>query len=414
MRLSRRSVLALPAVLSLPAIADAANPVRIGVISPLSGNSAAEGHAIKQGVEAIVDIINGEHPEFAPMPLAKSRGLPRLGGAKIEVKWADNQGKPSVGETDAVRLITQDHVAALSGAYESNITLTASAVAERYGIPYLTGDSVAPVLTQRGFKWFFRTTPYGPDFGKLYFDFLDHVAQSGMSVSKVSIVHENSVYGKSITGSIEKVAKSRGKTISQKISYNSNTTDVSSEVLQLKRAKPDVVIFVSYTSDAILFIKEFHSQGYRPPIVIGDDSGFSDPSFIKTVGKLAQGALDRDSFVVGPSGSLSSKINEFYKKRTGRDLDGSSAREMQGFLVLCDAINRAGSTKPNAIREALVKTDMSAKELFTAYKGIKFNSDGQNTLAYSVMIQLQGESYVPVWPSKEATGKLELPFKGWT
>ena len=123
--------------------------------------------------------------------------------------------------------------------------------------------------------------------------------------------------------------------------------------------------------------------------------------------------LNRSAFVAGKPGSLPYKVNELFKKRTGRGLDDTTARSMQGFLVMCDAINRAGSTKPEAIRKALVATDMPASELMIGYKGVKFNKDGQNELAYSLVIQLQGKGYVPVWPSESATAKLELPFKGW-
>ncbi|HUA77855.1 MAG TPA: ABC transporter substrate-binding protein [Acetobacteraceae bacterium] len=418
MSITRRGVLALPGLAALPAAipvaAGAASPVRIGYIEPLTGNAGSAGQSIKQGVTLALNIINTPHPDLAPLTLAAGAGLTGLGGAPVEVVWADNQGSPAVGQGDALRLITEDHVVALCGAYQSSITLTASAVAERYGIPFVTGESVAANLTERGYKWFFRTTPFGPDFGKLYLDFLADVAKTGLATGKIAIVHENTDYGTSVANSITGAATARGRKIAQTISYNANGTDVSPQVLELKSGNPDVVIFISYTSDSILYMKTFHSLGYRPPIVIGDDSGFSDPAFAKTVGDLAQGALNRSAFVPGKPGSLSYKVNALFKQQTGRDLDDTTARSMQGFFVLCDAINRAGSTRPDAIRAALAATDLPASALMIGYKGVKFDSSGQNTLAYSLMIQLQGPGYVPVWPAEEATAKLELPFKGWT
>ena len=414
MTITRRGVLTLPVLAALPAVANAAETVRIGYIEPLTGNAAAAGKSIKEGAELLVDIINNPHPDLAPLPLASGAGLPKLGGAKVEIVWADNQGSPGVGQSDALRLITQNHVVALCGAYQSNVTLTASAVAERYGIPFLTGESVAANLTERGYKWFFRTTPFGPDFGNLYLDFLAYAAKAGYKTGKIAIVHEDTDYGTSVAGSIGQAASKRGIKIAQNIAYSANGTDVSPQVLQLKSGQPDVVIFISYTSDAILYMKTFKTLGYKPPIVIGDDSGFSDPSFASSVGDIAQGVLNRSAFVAGKPGSLPYKVNALFKKRTGRGLDDTTARSMQGFLVMCDAINRAGSTKPDAIRQALAATDMPANELMIGYKGVKFNKQGQNEQAYSLMIQLQGKQYVPVWPSENATAKLELPFKGWS
>ncbi len=153
---------------------------------------------------------------------------------------------------------------------------------------------------------------------------------------------------------------------------------------------------------------------YKPAIVIGDDSGFSDAAFIKAVGSMAQGAIDRSAFGIGKPGSTSNIVNAMYKAKTGHDMDDTSARDLQGFLVLCNAINRAGSTDPEKIREALVSTDLKADQLVIGYKGVKFNNVGQNILASTLLVQLKGSDYVPVWPAAQATGQLELPFKGWT
>ena len=133
--------------------------VKIGGVYPLSGNAASAGVHGKAAIETAIDIINNAHPELGNLPLAKNAGLAGLGGAKVEVVFADNQGSPAVGQNQALRLITEEKVVALSGAYQSGITLTTSAISEKYGIPYVNGESVAANLTERGFKWFFRVTP---------------------------------------------------------------------------------------------------------------------------------------------------------------------------------------------------------------------------------------------------------------
>src|SRR5204862_5494344 len=138
--------------------------VKIGAIYPLSGNAASAGVHGKAAIETAIEIINNAHPELGNLPLAKNAGLAGLGGAKVEVIYADNQGSPAVGQNQALRLITEEKVVALSGSYQSGVTLTTSAISEKYGIPFLNGESVAANLTERGFKWFFRTTPVAGDF----------------------------------------------------------------------------------------------------------------------------------------------------------------------------------------------------------------------------------------------------------
>ena len=123
--------------------------------------------------------------------------------------------------------------------------------------------------------------------------------------------------------------------------------------------------------------------------------------------------LNRSAFDIGKPGSVTYKVNELYKQRTGEALDDTSARGMQGFFVLLDAINRAGSTEPEKIRQALVATDLKKEQLMVSYSGVKFDEKGQNELASTLMIQLHGDSYVGVWPTSSASSELELPYKGW-
>src|SRR5712672_4452292 len=388
--------------------------VKIGALFPLSGNAASAGVHAKAAIEVAIDIINNAHPELGDFPLAKNAGLAGHGGAKVEVVFADNQGSPATGQNQALRLITEEKVVALTGAYQSGITLTASAIAEKYGIPFVNGESVAANLTERGFKWFFRVTPVASDFAKIYLEFLKEMKAGGQKVDNIALVHENTEYGTSVANVITGLFKENGLPIAQDISYSANTTDVQSQVLQLKDKKPDVVIMISYASDAILYAKTMQALDYKPPLMMADNAGYSDPSTLKTAGKLVQGVFNRSSFSIGPPGSPTFLINEMYKKRSGDDLDDTAARMMQGFFVLCDAIDRAGSTEPAKIQAALKATDLKPDQLIMGYKGVKFDDKGQNVLASGLVIQLQdGENYVPVWPKDKAKTVPVLPYKGW-
>jgi branched-chain amino acid transport system substrate-binding protein len=388
--------------------------VKIGAIFPLSGNAASAGVHAKAAIETAVDIINNGNSGLGNLPTVKGPGLAGLGGAKLEVIFADNQGSPAVGQNQALRLITEEKVVALTGAYQSGITLTASAISEKYGIPFVNGESVAASLTERGFKWFFRVTPVASDFAKIYLDFLKDMKAGGAKTDNIALVHENTEYGTSVANVITSVFKENGLSIAQDISYSANTTDVQSQVLQLKDKKPDVVIMVSYTSDAILYAKTMQALDYKPAMMIADNAGFSDPSLIKTVGKSVQGIFNRSSFAIGAAGTPTFLINEMYKKRSGDDMDDTAARQLQGFLVLVDAIDRAKSTEPDKIQAALKATDLKPDQLIMGYKGVKFDDKGQNTLAAGLVIQLQdGENYVPVWPKQLAKTAPVLPYKGW-
>ena len=99
---------------------------------PLSGGLAKVGSDIKSAIELAVEIVNDD-VDIA-FPLGKGKGLPHLGGAKVRVVFADHTSAPEKGLSEAERLVTQEKVVALIGAYNSNVTATASQAAERLGV----------------------------------------------------------------------------------------------------------------------------------------------------------------------------------------------------------------------------------------------------------------------------------------
>ena len=408
------AVCAIATAASMATPSWAQQTVKIGAIYPFSGNAASAGNYIKAAMELGVDLVNNGAPELAGLiPLAKGGGLPGLGGAKVTIEFADNQGTPAAGANQALRLITESKVHAIIGAYQSGITVTASAMAEKHGIPFVTPESVAADLTERGFKWFFRVTPVAASFAASYSSFLKEQKAAGRKIDNIALVNENTEYGNSVSKVIKEVFAKVGLNVSQHIPYSANTTDVQPQLLQMKEKNPDVVIFISYTSDAILYAKTMKDMNWKPAIMIADNAGFNDPSFVKTMASQVEGLINRSSYAAGKPGSVSAIANELLKKKTGNELDDVSARGLQGILTLLDAINRAGSTEPAKIQAALKATDLPAAQMVTGYNGVKFDDKGQNILAAALITQMRGGNYVPVWPKDKATGDVVLPYKGW-
>jgi branched-chain amino acid transport system substrate-binding protein len=374
--------------------------VRIGAIYPLSGPLASTGAEIKAAIELAVEIVNNPHPELKGVPLAEGAGLPNLGGAKLEVAFGDSQGKPEVGLADAQRLIQQEKVVALTGAYQSAVTKTASRVAEQAGIPYLNGESSSPDLTERNYKWFYRTTPNDETFVENMMQFLDGI--KSVPTSKIAVVYENTDFGVNTYKAVEKFAKQSKRDIVANIAYSAGTPSVTAEVQKLAAAKPDVAIFASYTADAMLFVRTMRESQFAPPVFLANDAGFIDSRFVQEVGPQVQGVLTRDvwSNDIAASKPALKAVSDMYKARTGKDLNGNNARSMQGVLVLADAINRAGSTDPDAIRKALAATDLKADQIVMPWEGVKFDKNGQNTEGAGLILQLQGADYKTVWPAR--------------
>ncbi|MCX5917004.1 MAG: ABC transporter substrate-binding protein, partial [Deltaproteobacteria bacterium] len=152
------SVFALVMVLLFGAVlAEAQDVIRIGSIYPLTGAIASSGLRSKHAVETAIDVINNKY-DF-DIPFARTQGIPNLKGAKLQVIWGDSQASPEVGKTEAERLINQEKVPLLLGAYQSSVSKSASFVAERFKIPFVCAESSSAALTERGLKYFFRIAP---------------------------------------------------------------------------------------------------------------------------------------------------------------------------------------------------------------------------------------------------------------
>jgi branched-chain amino acid transport system substrate-binding protein len=379
-------------------------PVNIGVIIPLSGTSASSGADEKNAYLLAEQTINN------------NGGIKSLGGAKIKLIIEDSAGDPATGANAATKLITQDHVVALVGAYQSAVTAAVAAVAERQGVPFLNPDSTDPTLTEHGYQWFFRTTAFDTLFVSQFFQFLGELqSKYNVSLKNVAIVHENTAFGTSVGALEENASKIFGYNVVVDIAYSSTKSDVTSEVLQLVNAKPDVVLMTSYTSDSILFIKTFKQYNFVPKVILGDDAGFVDPSFAKSLGPMVNNLFSREVFSpdltsITQIASLDSAFNKTY----GYHLNGNNARVYVGVTVMADAINRAGSLSASAIRDALVATNLSSSQIPMPWQGVKFDAKHQNTLAGGIIVQYLNGTERTVWPSTFATTSLVFPFPGWT
>lgn len=410
-------LLALAAVLALapPRSAVAQEEIRIGAIYPLTGAAASTGLEMKNALELAADLINNG-TRGLNLPLTTAGGLPNLKGAKIKLIFADHQGNPQTGASEAERLISQEKVVALIGCYFSNVTNTASQVAERSGIPFVNPESSSATLTQRGFKWFFRTTPHDELFVTNFFEFLNDVEKKkNISIKRIALFNENTLFGTETTKIEEKLAAEHKYPIVERILYPAKSTQLTSEVQRIKAANPDLIMQSSYLGDAILSLKTYKELGVSPDALLANDAGFNDSEFLKTLGKDGEYILSREVWALdlASRNPLIKQVNDLYVERYKTNFSGNSARSFTGLMTLAEAINRAGSTKPEAIQKALTETNIPGSKLIMPWKGVRFDATGQNTLGSGIIVQVQDGRYVTVWPFELASKDVIWPMPKW-
>jgi branched-chain amino acid transport system substrate-binding protein len=398
----------------------APDEVVVGAVYPLSGNLAKVGTDIKDAIDLAVEIVNDDVD--LPLPLGKGKGLPHLGGARLRVVFADHQSSPEKGLSEAERLVTQEKVVALLGAYNSNVTATASQAAERLRIPFLSGESTSPLLTARAFRWFFRTTPTDEEFSENFFKFLDEMKKRGRAVKNVGLLYENTLFGTDVSKLEKKYAQQHGYQVAADVAYDAKSANLSSEVQRIKAANPDVLLQASYTSDAILSTRTMKELDFRPQAILAMDAGHVSSEFLPALGKDAEGIISREVWAAGLSAKkpLVGKVNELFRKRTQAsrgqpiDMDGTSARAFMALLVLADAIDRAGSTDAEKIRAALEATDLPADSLVMPWRGVKFDpKTHQNVLGQGILVQVQNGKYQVIYPFDLAATDVRWPLPPW-
>jgi branched-chain amino acid transport system substrate-binding protein len=398
------------------ASAQAQQEIKIGVIYPLTGPAASTGAELKSALELAADIINNGAKGVTGLPFASGGGLPNLKGAKIKLVFADHQGNPQTGASEAERLISQEKVVALVGSYFSNVTATASQVAERYGVPFLNPESSSATLTQRGFKWFFRTTPHDDLFVHNFFDFLKELeAKKKMKIGTIATFNENTLWGNETTKLEAKLAPDNGYNIVKQVTYPAKSTQLTSEVQTLKAAAPSLVMQSSYLGDALLSMKTYKELGFSPDMILANNAGFTDTEFIRTLGKDAEYVITREVWALdlATKNPLIKEVNALFNARTKNNFTGNSSRTFTGLMVIADAINRAGSTEPEAIRKALAATNLPASALIMPWGGVKFDESGQNTLGRGILVQIVGGTYHTVYPFNLATQDVVWPMPKW-
>jgi len=178
----------------------------------------------------------------------------------------------------------------------------------------------------------------------------------------------------------------------------------------VKDAKPDALLWVGYLSDSLLAMRQMRELDVNVKVIIAPGgAGFNDIEFIR------QGKGDAEYCSIGIYWSPDAKWpgNEAfvkrYKEKYGVDADPLAEEAYEAMSVLLDAIERAGSTDPTKIRDALSKTDM------TWVAGpIKFDENGENIHKNVVVVQIQGGKLLTVWPEKVAVAKPIIPMPTWS
>ena len=358
------------------------DPVKIGVIQPLSGPVAASGNYVRMGAEIARDWIN-------------QRG--GVLGRQVQLLIEDNKSDPKEAATAAEKLIVKDKVPVIMGAWGSSMTLAAMPKLEEYGVPMIVETSSAASITKRGNPWIFRISPPSEMEALGLEKYL-----KDLSVKKADFLAVNTDWGRGAVGAFGDLLKKSGAQVGATEFMEQAATDMNAQITKVKAGDADTLFVTTAVEQITLVLRQAQEQRLTRKIIT--TGGSSSPSqLIKQAGPAAEGTYHILFFLpwfpeAMPDGKLAKAFVDEWNKR-GHPFDGLTEgfRGHDGILTAAEAIKTAGRPDPKAVRDALWKV-----QLMGVNGPIKFEKDGPAG-------KESGQSKPSIFIVQIKDGKIALP-----
>jgi branched-chain amino acid transport system substrate-binding protein len=312
--------------------------VKIGVFEPLTGANAAGGAMEVEGVK----LANALYPTV------------KVGDKeyKIELVISDNKSDKVEAANAAQRLVDQDKVHAILGSWGSSLSMAAGPIVKEKKIPAIAMSATNPLVT-KGNDFYFRVCFIDPFQGTVMANYAFKEVKAKKAVIIREVSNDYSVgLAKYFVDSFKKLTGDEGAILAE-LNYNTNDQDFTAQLTTVKSMKPDVIFAPGNYTESALIVKQARELGITAPFLGGDT--WEAPEFVD-VGKLAvEGTVFSTFFATEvPITPTSKEFLDAYRKQYNKEPAAVTALGFDGYLVVRDAIAKAGSLDGTKIRDALV------------------------------------------------------------
>ncbi len=371
-----------------------AEGIKVGIILPLTGKLAKFGEIEKKSFDLAFEEINAAGG---------------VNGKRIDPIIEDTTGKPDVGRSAIEKLIARDKVVMVGGGYSSSVTWATIAVAQQRKVPFLVNTGSADKITEQGWEYIFRLNPPVSEYPKGFASFLQNVATD---VKTVAILHENTLFGQSGSKKFKKQCeKSLGLDVIMKEGYEAGAVDFKPLLVKVKSKKPDLVYMVSYIMDAAMLIRQSKELNLNPKLFVGGAAGFTLPEFQKSTGAAGEYIFSATLWTPSVPYPGAKRYFDKFVARYGTPTEYHGAEAYAAAYVIADALKRAKSLTPRAVRDALAETDMMT--VFGPVKFISYGKKTQQNRLPTFLVQWLNGKLETVWPKEVSTAKYVYPFPKW-
>lgn len=385
-----------------------AKEFRIGIALSLSGIFSRDAALLKETYDFWAETINAQ-------------GGIQVKGTRYPVKliYYDDESSPVKSAQLIERLATADKVDLLLGGFGSSIVFAASAVAEKYKYPYISGAASANPIFERGFKYVFATL------NKTFDEVEGAVKVFGLAQPKprtAAVIGADHLFAKLSADGFKKFLGEMGIEVVHFEIFPLALTDYNSLLLKVKRQNPDLLLVGSLFAHSLRVMRAAKEVDYTPK-GIAFSYGPTVPDFVKELGPDAEGAIGASEWVAempykDPVFGSAREWRDQMVKRWGKEPDYVQAAAAAGLVAQQLAVETLGLAPPlsEKDREALME-QLRKQDIQTLYGRVKFGADGAIVLKPPIAVQIQNGKFVMVYPQEVGGvrgGTLLYPLKPWT
>jgi len=376
-----------------PAVTSPADSLPVGALFPLSGNLSLLGDESFRGLELATDARNAAGGLFK-RPIRLVRG---------------DASDPGQAASEAHRLMEAEHVPAIFSSLPSGLALSASQQTELAGVPLFELGATADAVTERGFKYLYRSCPTASGIASVSIDAVTDVLAPLWHTTprqlRVVLLHQDALNATALATRQEQLARARGCDVADNVSYTSGTADLSPTIQRLRATNADVVLHVGSSDDIVQLYRGMGKLGWKPRMIVGASPDYALGDTMQMVGAALGGTMNVDvtQYRVNPAiAPGAAQVAAAYQTKYGAPpRSGQSLASYVGAQLFFDALARAGSADKDRVRAAVLATDIPPGGTAAGW-GAKFDDKGQNARALPFIMQWQNAVQTTIYPPDAA------------
>jgi branched-chain amino acid transport system substrate-binding protein len=387
-------IFSLLLILAQPAAAFTEKDIRIGEINPLSGHLAQHGLEIHQGILYAVAEINAGGG---------------IAGHRIRLSSRDDQSRPEVAINQAQDLIFREKVMGLVGGYVDSLVGPISELASRYRLPYVASASLQSGLTAHKNPYFFRVSKLEGIVQPLC-QFLSHAFKA----DKVAILHVATPGATEFADSLKSCLEQSGEAVAIREKFRPGWPDFSVLLLKVKQAGIEVLISGGFYADNLILIRQVQERPLGLKAFVAP-WGLAYPSFIREVGQGAEGLFGTCAWNPGITQPGTEKMSQAFvagfRKEFGEDPNTTTMHGYTSARALLAGIEAVIHQKIEPTGEAISRA-LASLDLKLPMERLAFDEHGDPKHYQHVVVQIQKQKMVVVYPPARATGKVDFSLAG--